>query len=156
MAEKQRILIVDDDANIAELISLYLMKECYETMIVGDGEEALKRFPDFKPNLVILDVGEDVTRFIAETVPVLKAEAEYLQLVIYLKTLKGILDGGFGSYPEAQARICRFVQEHQVLARRPWAKRADRIKVETLLISKRLFYAVYGLGEWKNKHTVEK
>ena len=31
MAEKQRILIVDDDANIAELISLYLMKECYET-----------------------------------------------------------------------------------------------------------------------------
>ena len=40
MAEKQRILIVDDDANIAELISLYLMKECYETMIVGDGEEA--------------------------------------------------------------------------------------------------------------------
>ena len=49
MAEKQRILIVDDDANIAELISLYLMKECYETMIVGDGEEALKRFPEFKP-----------------------------------------------------------------------------------------------------------
>ena len=29
MAEKQRILIVDDDANIAELISLLLMKECY-------------------------------------------------------------------------------------------------------------------------------
>ena len=107
-------------------------------------------------NLVILDVGEDVTRFIAETVPVLKAEAEYLQLVTYLKTLKGILDGGFGSYPEAQARICRFVQEYRALARRPWAKKADRIKVETLLISKRLFYAVYGLGEWKNKHTVEK
>ena len=107
-------------------------------------------------NLVILDVGEDVTHFIAETVPVLKTEAEYLQLVTYLKTLKGILDGGFASYPEAQARICRFVQEHRALARWPWAKRADRIKVETLLISKRLFYAVYGLGEWKNKHTVEK
>ena len=60
MAEKQRILIVDDDANIAELISLYLMKECYETMIVGDGEEALKRFPDFKPNLVLgLELGAD-------------------------------------------------------------------------------------------------
>ena len=56
MAEKQRILIVDDDSNIAELISLYLMKECYETMIVGDGEEALKRFPEFKPNLVLLDL----------------------------------------------------------------------------------------------------
>ena len=56
MAEKQRILIVDDDANIAELISLYLMKECYETMIVGDGEEALRVFPEFKPNLVLLDL----------------------------------------------------------------------------------------------------
>mgnify|MGYP003093514227 FL=1 len=33
MAEKQRILIVDDDENIAELISLYLMRECYETKI---------------------------------------------------------------------------------------------------------------------------
>ena len=56
MAEKQKILIVDDDANIAELISLYLMKECYETMIVGDCEEALKVFPEFKPNLILLDL----------------------------------------------------------------------------------------------------
>ena len=38
MAEKQRILIVDDDENIADLISLYLTKECFETQIVGDGE----------------------------------------------------------------------------------------------------------------------
>ena len=56
MAEKQRILIVDDDANIAELISLYLLKECYETQIVGDGEEALQVFPIFKPHLVLLDL----------------------------------------------------------------------------------------------------
>ena len=56
MAEKQRILIVDDDNNIAELISLYLTKECFETMIVNDGEEALQVFPEFKPNLVLLDL----------------------------------------------------------------------------------------------------
>ena len=56
MAEKQRILIVDDDANIAELISLYLLKECYETQIVGDGEEALRVFPSFKPHLILLDL----------------------------------------------------------------------------------------------------
>ena len=56
MAEKQRILIVDDDENIAELISLYLMKECYETKIVNDGEMALRVFPDFKPNLILLDL----------------------------------------------------------------------------------------------------
>lgn len=56
MAEKQRILIVDDDSNIAELISLYLIKECYDTEIVGDGEEALRVFPEFKPHLVLLDL----------------------------------------------------------------------------------------------------
>ena len=37
MAVKQKILIVDDDNNIAELISLYLTKECYDTRIVNDG-----------------------------------------------------------------------------------------------------------------------
>ena len=56
MAEKQRVMIVDDDANIAELISLYLAKECYETKIVYDGEEALKVFPEFRPNIILLDL----------------------------------------------------------------------------------------------------
>ena len=56
MAEKQRVLIVDDDANIAELISLYLTKECYETLIVYDGEEALRVFREFNPNIILLDL----------------------------------------------------------------------------------------------------
>ena len=56
MTDKQRILIVDDDENIAELVSLYLMKECYETNMVFDGEEALKAFDSFNPDLVILDL----------------------------------------------------------------------------------------------------
>lgn len=56
MAVKQKILIVDDDNNIAELISLYLTKECFETMIVGDGESALTAAESFKPNLMLLDL----------------------------------------------------------------------------------------------------
>lgn len=56
MAVKQRILIVDDDENIAELISLYLTKECFETKIVLDGESSLSEIPSFKPNLIILDL----------------------------------------------------------------------------------------------------
>ena len=56
MATKQKILIVDDDNNIAELISLYLTKECFETMIVGDGESALSSFETFMPNLILLDL----------------------------------------------------------------------------------------------------
>ena len=56
MAEKQRILIVDDDANIAELISLYLTKECFDTMMVHDGEKALVAFESYRPNLILLDL----------------------------------------------------------------------------------------------------
>ena len=56
MVSKQRILIVDDDNNIAELISLYLTKECYDTQIVNDGEEALRAFESFRPNLILLDL----------------------------------------------------------------------------------------------------
>lgn len=56
MVNKQKILIVDDDENIAELISLYLTKECFETSIVYDGESALEAVKTFKPNLILLDL----------------------------------------------------------------------------------------------------
>ena len=56
MVSKQKILIVDDDNNIAELIALYLTKECFETMIVNDGESALSAVDSFAPNLILLDL----------------------------------------------------------------------------------------------------
>ena len=56
MAAKQKILIVDDDNNIAELISLYLTKECFDTRIVNDGEEAMIAFDQYNPNLILLDL----------------------------------------------------------------------------------------------------
>lgn len=56
MADKQKILIVDDDENIAELISLYLTKECFDTCMVHNGEEALLKFHSFTPDLILLDL----------------------------------------------------------------------------------------------------
>ncbi|MCI8321633.1 MAG: response regulator transcription factor [Dorea sp.] len=56
MVNKQKILIVDDDENIAELISLYLTKECFDTMTVNDGEQALVAFDTYQPGLVLLDL----------------------------------------------------------------------------------------------------
>lgn len=56
MANKQKILIVDDDENIAELISLYMTKECFETKIVYDGESALQELNGFTPDLILLDL----------------------------------------------------------------------------------------------------
>lgn len=55
-ANKQKILIVDDDENIAELISLYLTKECYDTKTVGDGESALEELDAYHPDLILLDI----------------------------------------------------------------------------------------------------
>ena len=56
MVTKQKILIVDDDENIAELISLYLTKECFDTKMVYNGEDALNAFDTYQPNLVLLDL----------------------------------------------------------------------------------------------------
>lgn len=95
MAGKQKILIVDDDENIAELISLYLTKECFDTHIEYNGEDALEAFDSFLPNLVILDLmlpgmdGYQVCREIRarSTVPVilLSAKGEVFDKVLGLE-----------------------------------------------------------------------
>lgn len=54
--DKTKILIVDDDRNICELLRLYLEKEGYETQLAYDGEQALERFAADKPGLILLDV----------------------------------------------------------------------------------------------------
>ena len=56
MVDKQKVLIVDDDNNIAELISLYFTKECFDTRIVNDGENALREFSTYEPDLILLDL----------------------------------------------------------------------------------------------------
>lgn len=56
MSNKLKILIVDDDEHIAELISLYLNKEGYETKEIYSGKKAIEEFSKFSPHLVILDI----------------------------------------------------------------------------------------------------
>lgn len=95
MVSKQKILIVDDDNNIAELISLYLTKECYDTKIVNDGEEALSAFEQYNPNLILLDLmlpgidGYQVCRELRSTsqVPIimLSAKGEIFDKVLGLE-----------------------------------------------------------------------
>ncbi len=83
---KQKILIVDDDNN---------MKECFDTMIVEDGEKALEQFGQFQPNLILLDLmlpgidGYQVCREIRRTsnVPIimLSAKGEVFDKVLGLE-----------------------------------------------------------------------
>lgn len=56
MKSAQRILIADDDANICELVRLYLEKEGYETVVCFNGEKALEIFRGGNIDLAILDI----------------------------------------------------------------------------------------------------
>lgn len=51
-----KILVVDDDKNICELLRLYLEKEGYSVILAHDGEEALLKFETLHPELVLLDI----------------------------------------------------------------------------------------------------
>ncbi len=52
----EKILIVDDDANICELLRLYLTKEGYVPVIVNDGVAAVESVETIKPSLILLDI----------------------------------------------------------------------------------------------------
>lgn len=95
MLEKQKILIVDDDTNISELISLYLIKERFDTMCVEDGVKALKAFKEYQPDLILLDLmlpgmdGYEICREIRKTsnlpIIMLSAKAEIFDKVLGLE-----------------------------------------------------------------------
>ena len=51
-----KILVVDDDENICELLRLYLEKDGYDVQIALDGEAALEKFRHYNPDLILLDI----------------------------------------------------------------------------------------------------
>ncbi|MCD8126723.1 MAG: response regulator transcription factor [Clostridiales bacterium] len=79
-----KVLIVEDESNIAELLQLYLEKEGFETSIAPDGGEAIELFHSFAPDLILLDImlpvmdGWAVCRKIRETsqVPIIMLTAK--------------------------------------------------------------------------------
>ncbi|MCQ1530267.1 response regulator transcription factor [Lutispora saccharofermentans] len=92
---KYRVLVVDDDQNIAELIRLYLEKEMYEVRIAYDGKKAMSIFYEWTPDLVILDImipqmdGYEVCKHIrkAGNIPIimLTARGEVIDKVLGLE-----------------------------------------------------------------------
>lgn len=81
---QKKVLIVDDDNNICELLRLYLEKDGYKTVIANDGEAAIVKFNLEEPDLVLLDVmmpkldGWQVCRTIRKTsqVPIIMLSAK--------------------------------------------------------------------------------
>jgi two-component system response regulator MtrA len=96
IASKGRVLVVDDDASLAEMLMIVLRQEGFEARICPRGDLALDAFRDFRPDLVLLDVmlpgkdGIDVCKEIrAESgVPIvmLTAKGDTVDVVVGLET----------------------------------------------------------------------
>lgn len=154
--EKKRILIVDDDENIAELISLYLVKECFDTEIVLNGEDALETFKTYQPHLILLDImlpgmdGYDVCREIRKdsNVPIvmLSAKGEVFDKVLGLKIgADDYMVKPFDSN-ELVARvqaILRRVAQYETKQNTATEEQGDVVKYEGLTVNLTSYSVVY-------------
>jgi DNA-binding response OmpR family regulator len=109
-----KVLIVDDDKNICELLRLYLEKDGYATVIANDGDEAVKAFNAQEPDIILLDVmlpkldGWQVCREIRKT----------SQVPIIMLTAKGeTFDKVFGLELGADDYITKPFDAKEVVAR---------------------------------------
>lgn len=154
MAGKQKILIVDDDEHIAELISLYLTKECFDTKCVGDGESALSTMKEFAPDLILLDlmlpgmdgyqVCREVRQYSKTPIIMLSAKGEVFDKVLGLELgADDYMEKPFDS-KELVARVkavLRRAGENSVPTPEPAAK--DEVSYPDLEINKSNYSVIY-------------
>ena len=157
MANKQKILIVDDDNNIAELISLYLTKECFEPMIVNDGESALSAVDTFAPNLILLDLmlpgidGYQVCREVrsksSTPIIMLSAKGEIFDKVLGLELgADDYMEKPFDS-KELVARVKAVLRRYKPVATTTAAASQDKKVEYPDLVINQTNYSVYYKGQ---------
>ena len=151
--EKQKILIVDDDTNISELINLYLTKECFEVKCVEDGESALNAMQSFGPSLILLDLmlpGMDGYQVLREI------RKEYLTPVIMLSAKGEVFDKVLGlelgaddyiikpfDTKELVARVKAVLRRTAVTPPKPETPKADVVEYPDLIINKANYSVIY-------------
>ncbi|MBR5272995.1 MAG: response regulator transcription factor [Clostridia bacterium] len=92
---KKKILVVDDDSNIAELLRFYLEKEDFEVNVKSNGKDAVKAFSEWSPDLMLLDimlpkmdgwqVCREIRRFSSKPIIMLSAKGETVDKVLGLE-----------------------------------------------------------------------
>ena len=121
----EKILVVDDDVNICELLRLYLEKEGYTVSIVNDGESAVKSFGEIQPDLMLLDimlprldgwqVCREIRKFSDKPIIMLTAKGETFDKVLGLEL-------GADDYvvkPSMQRKLWRASRQSSDAARAP-------------------------------------
>ncbi|ONI38041.1 DNA-binding response regulator [Candidatus Epulonipiscium fishelsonii] len=146
----KKILIIDDDQNIAELLSLYLQKEGYETKEVYSGIAGIEAFNSYNPNLVLLDLmlpeldGYDVCKEIRKIskVPVimLTAKGDVFDKVLGLELGADDYIAKPFDPKELIARVKAVLRRTTAL---PPENLANRIELENLIIDKNNYSIVY-------------
>ncbi|NLL76154.1 MAG: response regulator transcription factor [Clostridiales bacterium] len=153
MVNKQKILIVDDDNNIAELIALYLTKECFETMIVNDGESAITAVDTFSPNLILLDLmlpgidGYQVCREVRakSSIPIimLSAKGEIFDKVLGLELgADDYMEKPFDS-KELVARAKAVLRRYKPMTAIPEASNVKSVEYPNLIINQTNYSVIY-------------
>ncbi len=153
MVSRQKILIVDDDNNIAELISLYLTKECFETAIAGDGETALLMADSFAPNLILLDLmlpgidGYQVCREIRakSSIPIimLSAKGEIFDKVLGLELgADDYMEKPFDS-KELVARVKAVLRRYKPVAAPVESRDVKSVEYPDLVINQTNYSVIY-------------
>ena len=156
MVNKQKVLIVDDDNNIAELISLYFTKECFETMIVNDGESVMGAIKTFDPNLILLDLmlpgmdGYQVCREVraryAMPIIMLSAKGEVFDKVLGLELgADDYMEKPFDT-KELVARVKAVLRRYKPAAEPQPQSRDESVEYPDLVIN-RTNYAVTYMGK---------
>jgi two-component system, OmpR family, response regulator MtrA len=94
--QRGRVLVVDDDSSLAEMLTIVLRNEGFDSRVCSDGDDALKAFRDYRPDVVLLDLmlpgtdGIDVCRHIRgeSTVPIvmLTAKNDTVDVVLGLES----------------------------------------------------------------------
>lgn len=153
MVNKQKILIVDDDNNIAELIALYLTKECFETMIVNDGESAITAVDSFGPNLILLDLmlpgidGYQVCREVRakSSIPIimLSAKGEIFDKVLGLELgADDYMEKPFDS-KELVARAKAVLRRYKPVASIPESSNIKSVEYPNLIVNQTNYSVIY-------------
>lgn len=121
----EKILVVDDDVNICELLRLYLEKEGYTVSIVNDGESAVKSFGEIQPDLMLLDimlprldgwqVCREIRKFSDKPIIMLTAKGETFDKVSASSSARTTMS----SSPSMQRKLWRASRQSSDAARAP-------------------------------------
>ena len=133
----EKILVVDDDTNICELLRLYLTKEGYQVTVANDGEEGLEKFNQVKPDMVLLDVmmpkmdGLEVCRRIRKAgntpVMMLTAKGETFDKVLGLEL-------GADDYISKPFRLRELMARIKTVLRRSKGAATEEIRISGLTV----------------------